>query len=137
MAGLKKFTRRAALLAGGAVIGGAVAKAMPASNPVLDGTRFIKPIAPAGTLNDASGLSETPIFKHIVLQDDPGKKLTADIRAELAEARSAGRCVNVGAARHSMGGQAIPRDGHAITLNNGLVEPDVANRLMRVHAGAR
>ncbi|MEO9781758.1 MAG: FAD-binding oxidoreductase [Sedimentitalea sp.] len=137
MAGLKKFTRRAALLAGGAVIGGAVVKAMSVSKPVLDGTRFIKPSGAADTLNDASGLSETPIFKHIVLQDDPGKKLIADIRAELAEARSAGRCVNVGAARHSMGGQAIPRDGHAITLNNGLVEPEVANRIMRVHAGAR
>lgn len=36
-----------------------------------------------------------------------------------------------------MGGQAIPRDGHAITFENRHVEPDCANRIMRVHAGAR
>ena len=31
----------------------------------------------------------------------------------------------------------IPRDGHAITFENRHVEPDCANRIMRVHAGAR
>lgn len=32
---------------------------------------------------------------------------------------------------------AIPRDGHAITFENGLVEPDTANQRMQAHAGAR
>lgn len=137
MTGLKKFTRRAALLGGGAVIGGLVTKTMSSSNPTLDGTRFIKPIGNAGILNDASELSETPIFRHIIIKDDPGKKLVASIRTELADARSNGRPVNAGAARHSMGGQAIPRDGHAITFENGLVEPDTENKRMRAHAGAR
>lgn len=132
-----KLTRRAALLGGGAVIGSVLTKAMSASNPSLDGTRFIKPTGAVGTLNDASGLSETPIFRHITLQDDPGEALVTAIRAELDEARADGRPVNVGAARHSMGGQAIPRNGHAISFDNGLVEPDAASQLMRVHAGAR
>ncbi len=63
--------------------------------------------------------------------------MIAAIRSEMAEARDNGRCVNVGAARHSMRGQAIPRDGHAISFDNGLVEPDTANQQMRVHTGAR
>lgn len=133
----KTLTRRAALLGGGAVMGGLVTKAMSPSNPTLDGTRFIKPTSASGTLNDASGLSETPIFRHIMVQDDPGTQLIATLRAELDEARANNRPVNVGAARHSMGGQAIPRGGLAITFDNGLVETDTANQRMRVHAGAR
>lgn len=125
------------MLGGGAVIGGLVTKRISSSNPTLDGTRFIKPSGASGMLNDASGLSETPIFRHIIVRDDPGAQLVTAIRAEMDEARANGRPVNVGAARHSMGGQAIPRDGHAITFDNGLVEPDTTNRRMRVHAGAR
>lgn len=134
---LTKISRRAALLGGGAVVGGLLTRSFSASNPTLDGTQFIKPSGAAKTLNDASELSETPIFRHIVISDDPGEQLVAAIRDELNEARTNRRPVNVGAARHSMGGQAIPRDGHAITFDNGLVEPDPANRMMRVHAGAR
>ncbi|MGX9354012.1 FAD-binding oxidoreductase [Roseobacteraceae bacterium S113] len=134
---LTKFSRRAALLGGGALIGGLLTKSFSASNPTLEGTRFIKPNGVAGTLNDASELSETPVFRHIVVRDNPGEQLIATIRAELNEARTNGRAANVGAARHSMGGQAIPRDGHAITFENGFVETDTANQTMRVHAGAR
>lgn len=133
----KNFTRRAALLGGGAVFGGFVTNALSAAKPTLDGTRFIKPTGASGMLNDASGLSETPIFRHITLREDFGDALLTAIRAELRDARANGRPVNVGAARHSMGGQAIPRDGHAISFDNGLVELDTANQVMRVHAGAR
>jgi FAD/FMN-containing dehydrogenase len=108
-----------------------------ASNPTLDGVGVIMPRDVENTLNDASELSETPVFRHIIVRDDPGTQLIASIRAEFAEARANNRPVNVGAARHSMGGQAIPRNGHAITFENGMVEPDVANQVMRVHAGAR
>lgn len=90
-----------------------------------------------GRLNDASGLSETPVHSHITLTQDHGTALTDAIRAELREARMAGRCVNVGAARHSMGGQAIPRDGHAMTFDNAGIDLDTAARTMRVHAGTR
>ncbi|WP_368185978.1 FAD-binding oxidoreductase [Aestuariibius sp. HNIBRBA575] len=137
MAGRKKLTRRAALLGGGAVVGGLLTKSFSASNPTLDGTQSIAPNGAAGTLNDASELSETPIFRHIIIKDDPGEQLVASIRAELNDARANNRPVNAGAARHSMGGQAIPRNGHAITFDNGLVETDTDNRMMRVHAGAR
>jgi FAD/FMN-containing dehydrogenase len=137
LVGLKKFSRRTALLGGGAVIGGFVTKSLSPSNPTLDGTRFIKTVGEPGMLNDASELSETPIFRHIIIKDDPGERLVSAIRAEMADARSNGRPVNAGAARHSMGGQAIPRDGHAITFDNGLVEPDTSDQCMRVHAGAR
>lgn len=122
---------------GGAVLGGIITKGFLASNPTLDGTRSIKPAGLAGMLNDASGLSETSVFRRSIVQHDPGDQLVAALRAELADARSNGRSVNVGAARHSMGGQAIPRNGQAITFENGLVEPDTENRRMGVHAGTR
>ncbi len=131
------FTRRAALLGGGALAGGWAAVRYGPRSPVLDGTASLIPDAAPGTLNDASGLSETPVFRHLVISDDPGEALIAALRNEIAEARSLGRPFNIGAARHSMGGQAIPRDGHAVTFDNGLVEPDTANGIMRAHAGAR
>ncbi len=134
---MKKLTRRAALLGGGAVVGGLLTSALSPSNPTLDGTRSIKPAGAKGTLNDASGLSETPVFRHVIIKENSGEKLLAAIRAEMTEARENGRPVNVGAARHSMGGQAIPRNGHAISFDNGLIEPDTEKAQMRVHTGAR
>ena len=137
MSKVSKLSRRTVLLGGGAVLGGVLTTRFSASNPSLDGTASIKPSGVANTLNDASELSETPIFRHIIVKDDPNQKMIATLRAELNEARENGRPINVGAARHSMGGQAIPRDGHAVTFQNSLVEPDTDNNLMRVHAGAR
>ncbi|WP_120501891.1 FAD-binding oxidoreductase [Roseovarius sp. EL26] len=134
---MRKITRRAALFGGGAVLGGWAVKRFSAATPVLDGTQSLAPAGQVSTLNDASGLSETPIFRHRVLQDDPNDVLVAALRAEIKEARAEGRPVNVGAARHSMGGQAIPRDGHAITFDNGWLDPDIDKGLMQVHAGAR
>ncbi|MBP6736273.1 MAG: FAD-binding oxidoreductase [Rhodobacteraceae bacterium] len=129
------FTRRAVLVGAGAALGVAGTRAFGPQAPVLDGVPLIVPQGGAGVLNDASLLSETPIFRHIVLRDDPGEAMLAALRAELREAAAAGRPVNLAAARHSMGGQAIPRDGHAITFDNGLVEAGVET--YRVHAGAR
>ncbi|MEM6305863.1 MAG: FAD-binding protein [Pseudomonadota bacterium] len=131
------FTRRTALLAGGAAAGALGMGAFAARTPSLDGTTSTVPAGPDGTLNDASLLSETPVHKHITLTQDPGDALVDAIRAEMAEARVEGRPVNVSAARHSMGGQALPRDGHAITYDNGLVQADVTTGLYRCHAGAR
>lgn len=132
-----KLTRRAALLGAGAVIGGAAVNRFSPSNPSLDGTRFIKPEGAGNVLNDASGLSETPVFKHITLTSDTSGSLLSELRTELKDARANGRPLNIGAARHSMGAQAIPRDGHAITFENTRVEIDRDAKLMRVHAGAR
>jgi len=132
-----KFTRRAALFGGGAILGSLATRRLSPSNPSLDGTRRLIPSGPAGTMNDASGLSETPIFKHIILRGDPNAQLIDALRKEIYDAKSENRPVNVGAARHSMGGQAIPRDGHAITYDSGWIEPDTTNNLMQIHAGAR
>ena len=105
-------------------------------NPALNGAEItLDENAGTAFLNDASQLSRTPIHKHIVLTQDPNAQLLAALRNELSLASEEGRPVNIGAARHSMGGQSIPRNGHAITLNNGLVEP--GNRVYRAHAGAR
>ena len=134
---MKTLSRRALLFAGGAAVGAVAAQRWGASLPSLAGTSTLIPAGGDGVLNDASGLSETPVFRHIVVSDDPGDALIAAVRAELAEARKAGRPFNIGAARHSMGGQAIPRDGHAMTFDNGMVEIDSAAQTYRAHAGAR
>jgi len=133
---MRKLTRRTALLATGAVLGAYGARALGPLNPGLEGVA-LAPATPEGWLNDASNLSSTPIHRHVILREDPGEALVAQLRAELAEARADGRPVTVNAARHSMGGQSIPRDGHAISFDNGLVEADTAARTYRVHAGAR
>lgn len=132
------FTRRSALALGGVAVGVAGARWVGSGGPSPDGVGLIRPTGAEGTLNDASLLSETPIFRHITRAEDPGEGLLAALRAEIKEAEAAGRPVNVSAARHTMGGQAIPRDGHAITFDNGWLQPGSAGELTyRVHAGAR
>ncbi len=131
------FTRRAALLMTGAAIGVVGSRTMQSANPVLDGTQKITASGASNTLNDASELSETTIHRHMILTDNPGDMLVSAIRAEMKDAAAAGRPINVGAARHSMGAQAIPRNGHAITYDNGMVDFDSETGIARVHAGAR
>ena len=96
---MKTFTRRAALLGTGALIGGYLTHRYSAANPTLAGTRSLKPTGTGRTLNDASGLSQTPIFRHITRTDDPDDALIAALRVEIAEARTAGRPVALSAAR--------------------------------------
>ncbi|NPD19847.1 FAD-binding oxidoreductase [Alterinioella nitratireducens] len=132
-----KVTRRGLLVGAGGAAGWIGARQFGHHLPVYEGTARLDMPAEAGFLNDASGLSRTPIHRHITLSEDPGEALIAAIRAEITEAASNRRPVNIGAARHSMGGQAIPRAGHAITFDNGMVEPDTAAQTYRAHAGAR
>ena len=133
---MKKLTRRAALFGAGGAIGWAASGFLRAELPTFAGTSRI--VAPTGNeiLNDASGLSATPIRKHLRVSESD-QALVDRIRIELAEARTAGRPLNVGAARHSMGAQAIPRDGTAITFDNASIEIDSASQSYRAHAGAR
>jgi FAD/FMN-containing dehydrogenase len=121
----------------GAVLGYGVAWATRSKLPVYDGVALIEPQAGEDVLNDASTLSATPVQKHIVIREDPGEALVSAIRAEIREAREGGRPFNIGAARHSMGGQAIPARGHAVTFDNGFVEVDSGAEVYRCHAGAR
>lgn len=129
------FTRRAALALGGVAAGVAGTRWVGSGGPSPDGVRLIAPDGAAGTLNDASLLSETPVFRHIIRPEDPGEALLAALRAELKEAAAAGRPVAASAARHTMGGQAIPRGGQAITFDSGWLQPGTDS--YRVHAGAR
>ena len=133
-------TRRAALLGGAGLVAGAAAgaagmAALGPQAPSRDGVDLIVPAAGEGVLNDASLLSPTPVHRHIVLRDDPGEAMLAALRAEIRDAAANGRPVCLSAARHSMGGQSLPRDGHAITFDNGMVE--VGRGIYRAHAGAR
>lgn len=134
---MRHVTRRTALFGAGAVLGGVATRSLAPERPSVEGTASLIPSGAEGTLNDASGLMETPVFRHVTLKDDPDAGLIASLRKEMAGARADGRPINIGAARHSMGGQAIPRNGHAVTFDNGTVDLDSAAKVMRVHAGAR
>jgi len=88
-------------------------------------------------LNDASRLSPTPVARHVVLSKPATDDLVARIRSELKEAAAAGRPVAASVARHSMGGQSLPRDGTAITLDGGPLELDTAAKTYRTSAANR
>lgn len=134
---MKKILRRTFLAGAGGVVGWTAAKTLGGQLPVYDGTTRLKPMSGKGFLNDASGLSSTPIHKHIILKNDPGDALIAAVRAEMKAAKDDNRPFNIGAARHTMGGHAIPRGGHAVTFDNGHVDPDTSAGTYQTHAGAR
>lgn len=134
---MKTFTRRSALALGGAVAGWFAARRYGSHLPVYDGTTRLDTSASAKIMNDAGGLSATPINKHLVLSENADDTLIRVLKTEMAEAAADNRPVNIGAARHSMGGQAIPRGGTAITFDNDAIELDRTNLSYRVHAGAR
>lgn len=133
---MKKISRRALVLGVGGIAGYALSRKLGPGLPVLAGTDKLTAPADPLILNDASGLSPTPIYKHSV-STDGSDKLLETIRAALAESEQSNRSLCIGAARHSMGAQSIPRDGLAITFDNGELELDSANSVYRVHAGAR
>ena len=135
---MNKITRRTLLAGAGAVVGAAAYGAwdqqvIPAGLPY----------PPSGTpetgtiLNDASQLSPTPVARHLTLSQAPETKLLAALRSELVDAKSAGRAFSASAARHSMGGQSLPRDGTVVTLDQTSLEPDTAAGTYRVAAGVR
>ena len=88
-------------------------------------------------LNDASLLSPTRVAKHIVMENQLDDQFIAALRGELAEAKSTNRPFIASAARHSMGGQAMVKDGSVVTLDQRFIEPDVANQTYRVAPGMR
>ena len=88
-------------------------------------------------LDDASQLNPTPVVRHWIATDGNEPAFIARLRAELQEATAAKRPVAVGAARHSMGGQSLPRNGTAMTFDIATCVPDRTARAYRVHAGAR
>jgi FAD/FMN-containing dehydrogenase len=88
-------------------------------------------------LDDASRLNATPISGQAVLGSVDEEGLLQQMRAMLGEAASSGRAVAAGGARHSMGGQSLPRNGIAASFATPTIEPDTRSRIYRVSAGAR
>jgi FAD/FMN-containing dehydrogenase len=95
-----------------------------------------RPSAPF-MLDDASRLNATPINRQAILASADEGRLLHELRATLGEAASAGRPVAMGGARHSMGGQSLPRNGIAASFAAAAIEPDRERRIYRVSAGAR
>ena len=121
---IAQITRRAVLTGGGAL---AALTTLPGRAQAR-----LRPI-----LNDASRLNPTPVARHLVAKPDNEAAFIAQLRQELKEAAAAKRPFAVGVARHSMGGQSIPRDGTALTLDAVSCQPDTAAKTFRVNAGTR
>jgi FAD/FMN-containing dehydrogenase len=132
-----KLTRRGLLLGAGAGMG-ALGTRYLYETPIQAGLPFPAPGAhDTAILNDAGELSPTVVAKHVIMSGNPDEALLAALRAELTEAKSLGRPIAPHAARHSMGGQSLAKDGLALTLNQEWIEPNAAAKTYRVAAGAR
>jgi FAD/FMN-containing dehydrogenase len=120
-----------------ALLAGAAAATLVQALPVPAKTRP-KPLV----LDDASRLSAVPLARHWRPDRVTGDAWLESLRAELKAAAAEARPVCVGAARHSMGGQALPRDGTAMTFDvtptaADWLETDHEAKTYRVAAGAR
>ena len=126
---MNPISRRALLGTGAAA---AIVHALPA--------RAQSPPKPL-LLDDASRLNAVPVARHWRPSSVTGEEWLGVLRAELKAAAAEGRPVSVGAARHSMGGQALARDGVAMTLDvkpaDRWLELDRDAKTYRVSAGAR
>ena len=133
------LTRRALLAGVSAGIG------LYAGRTLLAPTSATGPVFPAEAqaedgailLNDSSELSPTPVAKHVVVTADPRGEAVENIRALMAEAQHAGRPFIASAARHSMGGQSLAKNGSVLTLDQQWLEADTASKTYRVAAGTR
>ncbi|HLG59619.1 MAG TPA: FAD-binding protein [Vicinamibacterales bacterium] len=137
----KGLTRRAWLLGASAGVGALVGRQclLPTNDPgpPFPGADADVAAARGLVLNDASLLSPTPVLSHVTIRDDDRAAAIDRIRAALAEARSAGRPIIASAARHSMGGQSLAKNGTVATLDQQWLEADTARKVYRVGAGTR
>jgi FAD/FMN-containing dehydrogenase len=124
-------TSRRRFLAGSAALA-----ALPLASRASDAAVRRAPPAPF-MLDDASRLNPTPINRQAILTSSEDGKLLRELRATLGEAASEGRPIAIGGARHSMGGQSLPRNGIAASFAVPAIEPDTNKRVYRVSAGAR
>lgn len=127
------FMRRRTLLAGAA--------ACAAAPALLTGRHQSSPESaqaePALVIDDASRMNATRVARHIVLRDDGEAALLAVLRAELRDAKSAGRPVALGVARHSMGAQSLAREGTALSFAAQGCTIDKSAGICRASAGTR
>ncbi len=115
------------------VMAGAAAAGLAAALPGRSAAQPVRRLV----LNDASRLSATPVFTHWVTRDNDEARVIATLREQLRLARETRRPVAVSAARHSMGGQSLPRNGAAMTMDVRAIEPDRAAKVFRVQGGMR
>ncbi|WP_454759455.1 FAD-binding oxidoreductase [Caulobacter segnis] len=104
--------------------------AVAAATTTTASVRAVQPV-----LDDASRMDATPVARIRAIAGPDETRLAA-VRAELKDALAAGRPLLAHGARHSMGGQALPRQGTAITFDTGAIEVDRAGGLYRARAGA-
>lgn len=88
-------------------------------------------------LDDASQLSPTPVWKHEAISAPARPEALQQMLAQLRSAASEGRPVIASAARHSMGGQAIAKDGLTITLEQEALTAEPEARTYKVGGGTR
>ncbi|EPX77428.1 FAD-binding oxidoreductase [Litoreibacter arenae] len=129
-------TRRAFLLGTGA-LAGAYATRLYYTTPDPAGRLLGGLTTDPLILNDASELSPTRVAKHLTLTDRINAAQIDALRAELADAKRAGRPLIASAARHSMGGQSMARAGTTITMDHDWVELDTSALTYRCGAGTR
>ena len=126
----RKVVSRRALLGTGAAA--AIVHALPAGAQGPPKPLF---------LDDASRLNAMRVARHWRPASVAGEAWLDALRAELRAAAADRRPVSVGAARHSMGGQALAQDGVAMTLDvtpaDRWLEADREAKTYRVFAGAR
>src|SRR5258706_9592601 len=122
---MTRVSRRSLLMTAAAA---GVLKALPAA---------AQPTSTSPQLYDASRLDAVPVARHWRPSPVGGDAWLSALRAELKAAATEGRPVCVGAARHSMGGQALARDGVAMTFDakpatDAWIEIDKAAQTYRV-----
>lgn len=88
-------------------------------------------------LNDAGKLNPTPVARHVVIRPNEDDAILTELRTLLKDAAAENRPVAMGGARHSMGGQSLPRDGVAGSLASPSCIPDAGTKIYRARAGAR
>jgi FAD/FMN-containing dehydrogenase len=95
-----------------------------------------RPSTPRGFVNDASGLSLTPVDTVVDVTPDRGQ-VVAQLQAVLAHARQHQLPVSIAGARHSMGGHTMHPGGLVLNLRPyRFLELDTAANLLTVGAGA-
>lgn len=88
-------------------------------------------LAKGGAINDASGLSVTPVYGVVEVREED------DIARALAFARANGLKVSVAAVRHSMGGHAFDDNALVLDLRKfNKISVDAAARTMTLQPGA-
>jgi FAD/FMN-containing dehydrogenase len=135
---VKTYALRRRALVGGMVGGLAGAAALPGWTRAAGQPKGVPAAGFDVELDDASRMNRRRVDHHRVLRggaDDP--TLLAALRGELARAHASGRPVVLGAARHSMGAQALPQGGAALTFDDATCLADAAQQRYRAHAGAR